>query len=110
MVVQLHQNWEEQGDIRVHTFKYGGVLKTEFHFRLDGKWPEDPFVVIGIDLTSLNVFFRCSTCLYNSRWERILKARPSQADHCRQAALRLFDREVNVLRRAFGLPERKEAQ
>jgi len=108
MVLQVHQNWEEHGDIQVHTFKYGGVLKTEFYFRLDGKWPRDPFVVIGIDLNSLNVFFRCSRCLYGSHWEEALKARPSKAHFYRGAALRLYSREVNIVLRRLGFAEREE--
>ena len=109
MVEQFHRNWEEQGDIRVHTFKYDNVLKTEFYIRLDGKWSERPFVVIGIKLTSLIVFFRCSGCLWNERWKQVLKARPERADFCRGAAFRVYNREVNGIREALGFPER-EAQ
>ena len=105
-VKQLGQNWEEQGDIRAHTFKYGNALKSEFYYRVGGKWPEHPFVVIGIDLNSFRVFFRCVICLYDSHWEDWLRDNRQRIKYYREASLRLYNREVNVVRRGLGFPER----
>ena len=107
MVEQFHRNWEEQGNIRIHTFRYDNTLKTEFYHRLGGKWTKNPFVVIGLDLITFRVFFRCKSCLYDSHWERALGNNRQRYLYYRDAALRLYYREVNVLRRRLEFPEKR---